>query len=656
MRPTYGSPRSGRVTPRFGPTTLVLLSLVAIACNDGSGPTRDTTAPTVQSTSPANGVGGAARATPITVTFSEEIDASTVTGATFTVTGLTGTVTAGGSTAIFTFAGQLTAGATYTATITTGVADVAGNHLAADHLWTFTANSTPTASAGDDRDVNTDETVQLSATATDPDGQALSYNWTQLSGPSVGALSGQNPSFTAPGGVSTIELQLVVSDGVEDAPPARVVMRVLEDKAKALWVSAAGSDSNPGTRAAPKRRIQAAIEVAKTTGADVYVAGGIYAETITLRDSVSLYGGFSGTNWLRDVAANVTTIQGGPTAITGVGADSLTIAGFTIRAADGVTPSQSSVGVAFDNSVGVSLIGNTIIAGNGAVGRDGVAPARGINGANGAAGSWEGSGGAGGPTGGFRGGNGGNGGLQTVPGAPGSHGQGPLGGAGGPGGGYLGSGGPGADGGAGTDGAVHGASGQSLGQVGSGVYVPANGGSGANGEGGSGGGGGGASGCGSPCDWYAGGGGGGGGAGGQGGPGGPGGGGGGASIGVLISKGSTVTLAANAITTGAGGNGGMGAVGAAGGAGGAGSAGGRPGFASGGSGANGGRGGHGRDGGGGGGGPTIGIVEDGSSSSNLSVGLGSNAVTLGTPGLGGRHANASQSDGARGQSTAYKQL
>jgi hypothetical protein len=100
----------------------------------------------------------------------------------------------------------------------------------------------------------------------------------------------------------------------------------------------------------------------------------------------------------------------------------------------------------------------------------------------------------------------------------------------------------------------------------------------------------------------------------------------------------------------------MGAVGAAGGAGGAGSAGGRPGFASGGSGANGGRGGHGRDGGGGGGGPTIGIVEDGSSSSNLSVGLGSNAVTLGTPGLGGRHANASQSDGARGQSTAYKQL
>src|SRR5919106_2153169 len=236
---------------------LAALSLFGIACGDGNGPIRDTTAPTVQSTSPADGAHGVARATLITVMFSEAILPSTVTSTTFTVSDLAGAASASGNTATFTPSGQLTAGTTYTATVTTGVTDLAGNPLAAARSWSFTANATPQASAGDDQDVTTGETVQLSATATDPDGQTLSYNWTQLSGPSVGALSGQNPSFTAPGGVGTVELQLIVSDGVEDAPPARVVMRVLEDKAKALWVrDQLGDDANPGTRAAPKKTIQ----------------------------------------------------------------------------------------------------------------------------------------------------------------------------------------------------------------------------------------------------------------------------------------------------------------------------------------------------------------------------------------------------------------
>ncbi len=71
----------------------------------------------------------------------------------------------------------------------------------------------------------------------------------------------------------------------------------------------------------------------------------------------------------------------------------------------------------------------------------------------------------------------------------------------------------------------------------------------------------------------------------------------------------------------------------------------------------GGAGGRGRDGGGGGGGPSIGIVEDGSSASNLTIGnLAGNVVTLGVPGAGGRHANSSLQDGATGDRAAYKKV
>src|SRR3990172_11903197 len=63
----------------------------------------DTTAPTVSSTSPSDGAQDVAINTSITATFSETIDASTITTATFTLNnGVTGTVTYGGTTATFT--------------------------------------------------------------------------------------------------------------------------------------------------------------------------------------------------------------------------------------------------------------------------------------------------------------------------------------------------------------------------------------------------------------------------------------------------------------------------------------------------------------------------------------------------------------------------
>ncbi len=75
----------------------------------------------------------------------------------------------------------------------------------------------PIAAAGDDLIVTSGDEVHLDgSTSTDPDGSAVSYAWSQLSGPTV-ALDGAStatPSFLAPdvGSPRTVALQLVVTD------------------------------------------------------------------------------------------------------------------------------------------------------------------------------------------------------------------------------------------------------------------------------------------------------------------------------------------------------------------------------------------------------------------------------------------------------------
>ncbi|PNI08974.1 hypothetical protein CXX84_09470 [Arthrobacter sp. AFG7.2] len=129
-------------------------------------PPADTTAPTVTATSPAAGASGVALAANVTGSFSEAMDASTVSSATFTVKTGTTTVPAAvaynstDKVATLNPTADLAAGTTYTATIrggSTGVKDAAGNALATDRTWTFT---TATAGGG-----STSETVTLTATA-----------------------------------------------------------------------------------------------------------------------------------------------------------------------------------------------------------------------------------------------------------------------------------------------------------------------------------------------------------------------------------------------------------------------------------------------------------------------------------------------------------
>ncbi len=116
-----------------------------------SPPPDDTTAPTVVSTVPGSGDTGVPVGDPVTATFSEVLDASTVDGSSMSLTDSGGTAVpatvsydAGAKKAVLTPSDPLAADTEYTAAVTTAMTDTAGNALEAPVSWSFT-----TAAASD---------------------------------------------------------------------------------------------------------------------------------------------------------------------------------------------------------------------------------------------------------------------------------------------------------------------------------------------------------------------------------------------------------------------------------------------------------------------------------------------------------------------------
>jgi hypothetical protein len=101
----------------------------------------DITPLTVTAVTPTTTTGVALNSA-VTATFSEAMDPTSITAATFTLkqeaTAVTGTVSYFGVTATFTPTSNFVPSTTYTATITTGAKDVAGNALTTGYGWSFT--------------------------------------------------------------------------------------------------------------------------------------------------------------------------------------------------------------------------------------------------------------------------------------------------------------------------------------------------------------------------------------------------------------------------------------------------------------------------------------------------------------------------------------
>jgi hypothetical protein len=133
-------------------TTLAIASVVLFGgCKkDKNDPVIQQT-PTVVSVSPSNNATGVVLSKTIKISFSEEMNASTVS-ASFTLkqgtTTVLGDMAYAGTTATFTPSTLLAPGTLYTATITTGAKSLAGNALAFISEWSFTTG-TNTAAQGE---------------------------------------------------------------------------------------------------------------------------------------------------------------------------------------------------------------------------------------------------------------------------------------------------------------------------------------------------------------------------------------------------------------------------------------------------------------------------------------------------------------------------
>ena len=104
----------------------------------------DVTPPVISAHTPLNGATGVPVSATASVTFSEAMNNSTLTVATFLLrrtsggAAVAGTVSVVGNTATFSPGATLAASTQYTATITTAAKDVSGNALIADSSWSFT--------------------------------------------------------------------------------------------------------------------------------------------------------------------------------------------------------------------------------------------------------------------------------------------------------------------------------------------------------------------------------------------------------------------------------------------------------------------------------------------------------------------------------------
>ncbi len=486
----------------------------------------------------------------------------------------------------------------------------------------------------------------FAATASDPDGSIVLYEWDFEDDGTFDASSTTTADVTiAWPATGSYRAKIRVTDDRGAIALAVVNFDVAED----IHVSATtGSDANAGTRLAPVATVAMGLSLAEAGGVPfVLVEAGAYSENVLLRDNVSIIGGYSLPGWTR-TAGSRSTLSAVTPALRQEGVSGATYTGLVFQSAPAIAPGSPSIALWLVSCVDLRFVDCAFTAGTGAdgvsgtPGNPGTAGAGGNNGFSGASnGSGGGMGGSGG-TGGSTGGAGGMGGYLGN-GAAGATGSGGAPG-GTPGayatscGGSGGNGGTGATGGSGSPGANGSALLSNVGLVTAGNWVTItgnNGGTGAPGQSGGGGGGGGG---GYEqtllCSGDRGGGGGGGGGGGTGGLGGGGGQGGGASLAVLLVNSSPEFDAACRFESGQGGTGGDGGQGGAGGGGGPRGSGG----SGGGDAGNGGQGGLGGSGGGGGGGqggpggPSICVYRSGVSNP---VFEGVPLMLVGTPGAGG---------------------
>ncbi len=127
---------------------ILYCSCEKVILKDSSGTTgtvTDIIPPTVSSSDPSNGATNVAINKTIAISFSETMNATTISGTTIVLkqgsTAVSGAVAYSGTTATFTPGSNFAANTVYTCTISTSVKDLAGNAMANNYVFSFTTGS-----------------------------------------------------------------------------------------------------------------------------------------------------------------------------------------------------------------------------------------------------------------------------------------------------------------------------------------------------------------------------------------------------------------------------------------------------------------------------------------------------------------------------------
>lgn len=120
----------------------MMISLFLLGCKDDDPAVVNSDSPTVTLTNPLDNATGIELNKQIVVTFSEEMNETTINTTTFTLkqgaTAVAGNVSYGGTSATFAPANNLPSNTVFTGTITTGAKNMGGLALAANYVFSFT--------------------------------------------------------------------------------------------------------------------------------------------------------------------------------------------------------------------------------------------------------------------------------------------------------------------------------------------------------------------------------------------------------------------------------------------------------------------------------------------------------------------------------------
>ncbi len=154
--------------------------------------------------------------------------------------------------------------------------------------------------------------------------------------------------------------------------------------ARGIFVARTGDDDGDGSLPLPLPTLSAAVAMAVPGDRDhVYVAAGVYEESVVLRRGVSLFGGYAADFRMRDLAGNETAVFGvapqegrlGTLHAEGIAGVRTVVAGFTIVGYDTNDLAGNSYAIYAQDSDGALELRNNVIrggsAGDGAKGGSG---------------------------------------------------------------------------------------------------------------------------------------------------------------------------------------------------------------------------------------------------------------------------------------------